>query len=108
MSNELTKVCALDDVDVEDLIQVRLSDGPIVAVYRVDDEEVYVTQDSCTHKKASLGEEGDLDGHIVECTWHSCKFDVRTGETISDLPCEAPLKTYPVTIQAGDVFIEMG
>jgi p-cumate 2,3-dioxygenase ferredoxin subunit len=53
-----------------------------------------------------LSDEGDLQGYIVECSWHEGKFDVRTGTPCS-LPCTEALKTFPVTLEGGAVFIEV-
>jgi nitrite reductase/ring-hydroxylating ferredoxin subunit len=104
----LVKVCAVDDVDEEDCLQVELEDEalPALAVYRVGGDEVYVSDDLCSHGKASLGDEGYLEGHIIECTWHEGKFDIRTGEPVA-LPCEKAIKVYPVTVKDGDVFISV-
>lgn len=105
-ATRLVRVCAVDDVDEEDCIQVELEDEdlPVLAVYRVEGEEIYVSEDLCSHGKASLGDEGYLEGHIIECTWHEGKFDIRTGEAVA-LPCDKPIKVYPVTVKDGDVFI---
>jgi nitrite reductase/ring-hydroxylating ferredoxin subunit len=75
-----------------------------VCVYNVDGE-IYATDDICTHSAtASLGEDGELEDHVIECTWHGGRFDIRTGKPLA-LPCVDPLKTYPVTIEDGEVVI---
>ncbi len=106
--SRLVRVCAVDDVDEEDALQVELEDEglPAVAVYRVTGDEVYVSDDLCTHGKASLGDEGYLQGHIIECTWHEGKFDIRTGEPVA-LPCTEAIRVYPVTVKDGDVYIQV-
>jgi p-cumate 2,3-dioxygenase ferredoxin subunit len=53
-----------------------------------------------------LSDEGDLEGYIVECSWHAGKFDIRSGQPCS-LPCTEPLRTFPVSIADGEVFIEV-
>lgn len=53
-----------------------------------------------------MSDEGDLEGYIVECSWHEGKFDIRSGQPCS-LPCTEALKTFPVTVADGDVFIEV-
>ena len=104
----LVRVCAVEDVDEEDCLQVVLEDEelPSLAVYRLQGDEVYVSDDLCTHGSASLGDEGYLEGYVIECTWHEGKYDIRTGEVLS-LPCEKPIKVYPVTVKDGDVFISL-
>jgi p-cumate 2,3-dioxygenase ferredoxin component len=103
----LVRVCGRDDVEAGEMLQVNLAgDGPALAIYRVSDEEFYCTADLCTHGAASLSEEGDLNGYVIECTWHEGKFDIRTGEPCA-LPCTEALRTYPVVLQDEDVFIEV-
>ena len=77
----------------------------ISALYRIDGA-IYATADMCTHGEASLSLEGLLTGKTVECTFHFGTFDVTTGEP-TGMPCEIPLKTYPVTIVDGKVQIEV-
>ena len=105
-TSSLVRVCAIDDVDVGDMLLVELDGHPPFAVYRVDDEEFYCTQDLCTHGEASLSEDGDLEGYIVECSWHDGKFDIRTGAPCA-LPCTEPLKVFAVSLDSGDVFIDI-
>jgi p-cumate 2,3-dioxygenase ferredoxin subunit len=47
-----------------------------------------------------------LTGKIVECTFHFGPFDVTTGEP-TGMPCEIPLKTYPVKVIDQHVCIEV-
>ena len=77
-------------------------EGPL-AVYLVEGK-YFVTSDLCTHSTASLSDDGELDGFVIECTWHGGKFDIRTGDFLS-MPCTAPLKTYPVTIEGDELFV---
>lgn len=99
----LIRLCAYDDLK-DGEIKTFEHDEPI-AIYRVGDE-YYATADLCTHGKSSLSEEGELDGYIIECGWHFGQFDIRTG-AVKALPCTKPLRTYPVTIHDGDVFVEI-
>jgi ferredoxin-thioredoxin reductase catalytic chain len=71
-----------------------------IAVARVADE-YYVLGNLCRHAFGPLGE-GFMDGYEVMCPWHGWRYDVRTGHT--DHP-DADVKTYPVTVRDGDVFV---
>lgn len=44
--------------------------------------------------------------YMLECSWHEGKFDIRSGQPCS-LPCTEPLRTLPVGIADGEVFIEV-
>ncbi|MBN8962405.1 MAG: non-heme iron oxygenase ferredoxin subunit [Rhizobiales bacterium] len=104
MGQTLT-LCRSDEVIEGEIRQAPLPDGTFVALYRVDGE-IYATADKCTHEDVSLSEEGVICGKIVECTFHFGTFDVTTGAA-TGMPCEIPLKTFPVTIVDGQVQIEI-
>ena len=99
------RVCAVADVESGAILGVEIAGLPRLAVYRVGDE-FYCTQDMCTHGAASLSDEGDLNDYIIECTWHDGKFDIRTGQPCA-LPCTEALRTFPVTVEGGEVFIDV-
>jgi p-cumate 2,3-dioxygenase ferredoxin subunit len=102
---ETVILCSADQVVEGEIRQAPLPDGSKVALYRVDGA-IYATADMCTHGEASLSEEGIICGKIVECSFHFGTFDVTTGEP-TGMPCEIPLKTYPVTVVDGRVQIEV-
>ena len=99
------RVCAVADVESGAILGVEIAGLPRLAVYRVGDE-FYCSQDLCTHGAASLSDEGDLNDYIIECTWHDGKFDIRTGQPCA-LPCTEALRTFPVTVEGGEVFIDV-
>ena len=94
-----------DDVLENEIKKVALPDGHAIALYRVGDT-IYATDDLCTHGDASLSEEGIQTGTSVECTFHFGTFDITTGAP-TGMPCEVPLKTYPVRLVDGQVAIEV-
>jgi nitrite reductase/ring-hydroxylating ferredoxin subunit len=104
LSASLIRICAVAEVDPGTHAQFRVAELGAVAVYHVDGQ-FYVTDDACTHMHGSLGEEGTLEGHVVQCTWHNGKFDIRTGAVLGP-PCTLPLKTFRVQVREGTVFVE--
>jgi nitrite reductase/ring-hydroxylating ferredoxin subunit len=104
MSLKLIRICGVDEVAPESHMQVRVPELGAVAVYHVAGS-FYVTADACTHMQGSLGEEGVLEGHVIQCTWHNGKFDIRTGAVLGP-PCPVPLRTFRVQLQDGAVFVE--
>jgi len=102
---ETVALCRAEEVAEGEIKKAALPDGSHVALYRVDGE-IYATADMCTHGEASLSEEGILTGKIVECSFHFGTFDVTTGEP-TGMPCEIPLKTYPVRVIDEQVYIEV-
>ena len=76
----------------------------ILAVFNVNGE-FFVTDDACTHGPGALSE-GYLENDIIECNFHGGRFNVRTG-LVAGPPCVIPVKSYPVVIGQGRVFIEL-
>ncbi len=94
---------AIADYPNGSITPASLPSGLALAVYRVDDE-FFVTADRCTHGGASFAEEGELDGHVVECGWHNGTFDIRTGAALT-LPCRTPLMTYTTRVEDGNLLL---
>jgi len=104
VSAKLIKICDVGAVAPGTHMQVRVPELGALAVYHVEGQ-FYVTADACTHMQGSLGEEGVLEGHVIQCTWHNGMFDIRTGEVLAP-PCPAALRTYRVRLQDGAVYVE--
>jgi p-cumate 2,3-dioxygenase ferredoxin subunit len=103
-SNDLIDLCAAAEVAPGEIRRGVLPGGHAVAVYNVDGE-FFATDDICSHGEASLSEDGMLDGHQVECSWHFGRFDVRSGAPCA-MPCEKPIRSWPVRVEGGRVLIE--
>lgn len=99
------RACSAADLEDCGILRIEPPGRRPVAVYRLGGE-FYATDDTCTHGNASLAE-GDVDEEgVVECPFHAGTFDVRTGEALS-LPCVLPLKTYPVIVEDGAVYVDL-
>jgi naphthalene 1,2-dioxygenase system ferredoxin subunit len=102
MSNtEWTDVAAVDDVPQDDVIGMIVA-GRDMALYNAGGE-IFATDNICTHGQARLCE-GFLEGHEIECPLHQGKFDVRTGKPMC-APVTEPIRSYPVKIEGGRVFL---
>ncbi len=82
---------------------IRVDGANPIAVFRAGDE-VFAIDDTCTHAQSSLAE-GYLEGETVECAFHSARFCLRTGKVLAP-PAPRPVRTYPVKIEGGAVFVE--
>lgn len=98
------RVAGLDDVKPGDLMRVE-AEGIPICLARLESGEVYAVSDICSHEEVELSD-GDLQGMEVECPAHGSRFNVETGD-VSGLPAEAPVPTYPVTVDGDDVFVEV-
>jgi len=92
---------AADELPTDDVVGVAV-DGRDIALYTVGDE-IYATDNICTHGHARLCE-GFLDGHEIECPLHQGKFDVRDGRPTCEPAVEA-VRSYPVKIEGQRVFV---
>lgn len=97
------ELCRTIDVDLGTALKVEIGELAF-AVFNIDGT-FYVIDDHCTHGPGSLSE-GYIDGDLVECNFHNGVFNIRTGEVVSP-PCVVPVKTHPVTVENGTVFIEI-
>ncbi|WP_338412873.1 non-heme iron oxygenase ferredoxin subunit [uncultured Sphaerotilus sp.] len=92
-----------DDLPEDDVMGVAVA-GRDIAFYTVG-EAVYATDNLCTHGHARLCD-GFLDGHEIECPLHQGKFDVRDGSP-SCAPITEAVRSYPVKVEAGRVFLQI-
>jgi naphthalene 1,2-dioxygenase ferredoxin component len=99
-----TDATAEDSVPEDDVIGLQVA-GRDIALYKVDGE-VFATDNICTHGHARLCD-GFLEGHEIECPLHQGRFDVRDGRATC-APTTVDLQSYPVRIEDGRVFLQMG
>jgi len=98
-----TKICALDELEVNQAVKVEL-DGVSIAVVRDAAGDVFAIGDTCTHGDISLSE-GFVEGQTLECWAHGSMFSLTTGKPLS-LPAYDPVPVYHVDIIDGVVFID--
>jgi 3-phenylpropionate/trans-cinnamate dioxygenase ferredoxin subunit len=97
-------VARLADFKEDPLKRVEVGDIPI-CLARLDSGEIFAISDACSHEEIELSD-GDLDGEDVECPAHGSRFNVRTG-AVSGLPADTPVATYPVSVEDGEIFVEV-
>jgi p-cumate 2,3-dioxygenase ferredoxin subunit len=93
-----------NEIAPNEVRQVEVEGRPPIAVYNLDGE-FFATDDTCTHGEASLAE-GDVEGGEIICPFHMGAFDIRTGEACV-APCVDPVKSYPVRIEDGVVYVQV-
>jgi len=97
-------VCAVEDVDEEDVIEVE-ADGRALAVYRSPADSFHATDALCTHGRARLAD-GLVMGELIECPKHNGRFNYMTGAAVR-VPCLEALTVYPVSVRDGRVLVEL-
>ena len=98
------RVAGASEVPVGGLRRCAVA-GTVICLAHTEDGKFYAVADQCSHEDYSLSE-GDLIDGEVECPQHGSRFDLVTGEPHA-LPATAPIATYPVTVEGGDVFVEL-
>lgn len=98
-------VCGVNEIELEDVLRFDYA-GRTFAIYRSPDDQYYATDGQCTHESVHLSG-GLVMGHVIECPKHNGRFDYRTGQG-KGAPVCIDLRTYPVKVENGKVFINLG
>src|SRR6059036_1916566 len=96
------RVARLADVIPGQLLLAEAA-GTAIVLARVGDQ-MFACGDTCAHKGGPLSS-GKLTGTRLACPWHGWMYDVRTGECVFPVR-GARVPTYPVRIEADEVFVE--
>jgi 3-phenylpropionate/trans-cinnamate dioxygenase ferredoxin subunit len=98
------RVASVDELPEEALKRFDVGGTP-VCVARAEDGKFYALNDVCTHEEFHLSD-GELWGLDVECPQHGSRFNLQTGK-VTGLPAVIPAKTYPVSVEGSDVYVEV-
>lgn len=97
-------VCDVDEIDEEDVVRFD-HEGQAYAIYRSPEGSFHATDGLCTHERAHLSD-GLVMGDIIECPKHNGRFNYKTGEA-KRAPARVDLRTYPVRVEGGRVFLKL-
>ena len=102
---ERVRLCAVDEVEPGSARRFEVAGEP-VALVRIGDD-FYALGDTCSHEDYSLSEGTVFDEECeLECWKHGSTFDLRTGQPCS-LPATKPVPAYRVSVEGGDVMVEL-
>lgn len=118
MTNERFKIASYNELSEPGSRVVGEINEREIAVFNIENE-LFAISNYCIHQggplcegqltgQTKIAEDGwDLvyedEGQIIQCPWHTWKFNVKTGKNIDDDRLGVP--TYDVEIDGGDVFI---
>ena len=97
------KVAKVGDVTEGELKKVDVAGNPVV-LFNVEGK-FYATSNICTHEHCELDENHMINGDVIECTCHGSQFNIKTGENVLP-PAADPLKTYEVSVENDEIFVE--
>lgn len=66
--------------------------------------QYYCVDEMCTHEDYSLYL-GCIQGKRIKCSLHGSYFDLASGQPLNE-PADCPLRTYPVSVADGQVWVE--
>ncbi len=101
--------CRKEDVPENGGVCVKYGQEQIALFYFTRKNEWYATQNECPHRqqmalsRGMIGETGEEPK--VACPFHKKTFSLETGECLSGDECS--IKTYPVKVEDGMVFINV-
>jgi nitrite reductase/ring-hydroxylating ferredoxin subunit len=81
---------------------VRIGDVPVLLV-RVDGD-VYAVRNQCGESPLPL-EFSTLDGAELRCSWHGCRYDVRSGHRTDGQA--GRLQVFPVSVEGGRIRVAL-
>jgi 3-phenylpropionate/trans-cinnamate dioxygenase ferredoxin subunit len=98
------RACAVDELPEAGAIQVII-DGDAYAIVRDEEGGIHALEDRCTHAEVALSE-GEVEDCSIECWLHGSRFDLTTGAPL-ELPAVTPVRVYAVTVEGGEVFVDL-
>ena len=106
MADEATliRLCDIALVPRGTVKRVIVAARPPLAVYNLNDK-FFITDDTCTHGRASLAE-GVIEAETIECPLHGGCFSILTGDPVA-FPATVPIRTYPAHIIGDQIFVEL-
>jgi 3-phenylpropionate/trans-cinnamate dioxygenase ferredoxin subunit len=96
--------CQTDEIELADVAPFK-HDGRHFAIYRSPDDQYFATDGRCTHELFPLSR-GFVMDDIIECPRHNGRFNYKTGKALGAPAC-IDLKTYPVKVENGTVYVRV-
>jgi len=103
MSGNWINIINIEGIPEDDVIGVNI-DGHHIALYRAENE-VFATDNVCTHGHALLSD-GFLEDGEIECPLHQGRFCIKSGKAMSE-PLTEDIKTYPTRMEGEQVFLKL-
>ncbi len=76
-------------------------DGTSILIANIEDGGLFAVANRCGDSPLPL-EYGALSGSVLVCSWHGCRYDLRTGARVDERG-EERLRVYPVRVSANEI-----
>jgi nitrite reductase (NADH) small subunit len=103
IGNNWIEVCKLEDIPPSQARTVIVGET-MIAVFRLTDNRVKAVENRCPHKQGPLAE-GIISGDDILCPLHNWRISLDSGKVAA--PDEGCVKTYPVKVEEGQVFLSL-
>lgn len=98
------RVASVTDVPI-DSVKAVIAEGQEICLGHCQDG-FYAIDDVCTHENFLLSGGEMVEDCEVECPQHGSRFNLKTGR-VTGLPAVIPAKTFPVTVEGSDVYVDV-
>ncbi len=96
------RICKVADLPEKKGVRFEINDEDL-AVFKVDNE-IFVISNVCPHNRVALIYQGYLCNESVTCPIHGWKFDLRSGNTLSN---QSNIRKYETKIIDGEIFANL-
>jgi len=103
IGNNWIEVCKLEDIPPSQARTVIVGET-MIAVFRLTDNRVKAVENRCPHKQGPMAE-GIISGDDILCPLHNWRISLDSGKVAA--PDEGCVKTYPVKVEEGQVFLSL-
>ena len=101
-TNGLVRACGLEELRQRGSLLFKHGRKQIV-IFQTD-KGIYACNNRCPHEGYPLKVGTLSEGCILTCNWHNWKFNLESGETLVG---GDQLRRYPVTLDGGDVWLDL-
>src|SRR5947207_2822668 len=107
VSTEFELACEESEVPSDGTVVSRTVSGRSVVIARrsPDENAIVAFETRCPHMQAPLRFGRVVNGEVV-CPWHFFRFDTTTGHAAGCDKSTMKLKTYPVKVVDGKVYVQ--
>ena len=96
-------VAKADELGVGQMKRIAPAGKPLLLVHAEGGH--YCVDELCSHEDYSLWF-GCVKGRSIKCSLNGSYFDLESGKPLNE-PADCPLRTYPVKVEAGQVWVEV-
>ena len=96
------RICHLSDIPRLGARRVDRPQGPQIAVFRTQDDQIFAVLDACPHKGGPLSQ-GIVFGHAVACPLHNWTIELKDGcARAPDVGC---VKKFQVNVEDDTIYL---